>query len=42
MTPRTSKSSNLDKGQNLTEMADQIREVKGLVMQIMESNKTNE
>ena len=41
-TPRTSKSSGLEKGQNLSEMADQIREVKGLVMQIMETNKASE
>ena len=42
MTPRTSKSSGPDKGQNLSEMADQIREMKGLIIQIMETNKTPE
>ena len=37
MTPRTSKVDSQDKGPDLTDMADQIREVKSLVMKIMDA-----
>ena len=40
MTPRTSKADSQEKGLDLTDMAEQIREVKGLVMKIMDTKPT--